>query len=109
MARVQVEIDGLTWKKCDCCGRYVGKHRCEFCDKAYRTPNGLAKHKAICYCNPDRECPLCHGEGGYGVPAIGPNLGVIFDAEWEDCPACEKAKERQAAPRWSFDPPRITP
>jgi hypothetical protein len=98
VARVTVVVDGLPWKKCGCCGRYVGKHRCEFCDKPYRTPNGLAKHKAICYCNPDRKCPLCHGEGGYGV----------FDAEWEGCPACETAKERQAAGRRGDDPLTIT-
>jgi hypothetical protein len=98
MARVTVEIDGLTWKKCDCCGRYVGKHRCEFCDKAYRTPNGLAKHKAICYCNPDRECPLCKGESH-----------VLNDAGFPcPCPLCKTAKERQASAGWSTNLPRIT-
>lgn len=90
MARVTIEINGRTWKKCGCCSRHIGWQRCKFCDKKYRTPKGLEAHEKICYRNPERECPLCHGAGVLREYSEG---GMYAE---DYCPACEKAKARQA-------------
>lgn len=67
---------------------------CHFCNKTSVRQAVMIRHLRICYKNPDRDCDTCDNEGVEFIHSIGPNLGVIFDADSKDCSSCLIAQER---------------
>lgn len=69
------------------------KYKCDFC-KAKKIERAMIRHERICYFNPSRVCETCDGEGVEFIHALGPDLGVIFEADEKDCTSCFQANIR---------------
>jgi len=39
---------------------------CDFCDRRNVKKETMERHEKMCYYNPDRECPFCHGKKQWG-------------------------------------------
>lgn len=72
--------------------RTIQEFRCSFCSRKYRVEYGCKNHEYKCYKNPERHCPTCGDTGTEFFDALGPELGVIPDADSRDCESCKIAE-----------------